>query len=139
MATLTRSTELPLSADRAWSIVGRPESMSEWHPAIASSATDGNTRVCVLPDGARIHEEIRAHDDTSRAYTYVIVESPLPVKDYASTLEVKPLDGGRSLVTWSCSYEPMAPAAEVESLIAGVYEAGLGALAQDPGAAARGG
>ena len=128
MATLTRTTELPYSADRAWSIVGRPDSISEWHPAIASSDTDGNTRVCVLGDGARIQEEIRAHDDAARSYTYVITNSPLPVKDYASTIEVKALGDGRSVVSWSCSYEPLAPAGDVEALIGGVYEAGLGAL-----------
>jgi hypothetical protein len=97
--------------------------MSQWHPAIQSSETQGSSRVCVLPDGTRIQEEIRAHDDAARSYTYVITESPLPVKDYAATLKVVELDGGRSRLEWSCSYEPLAPAEEVEAMITGVYDA----------------
>jgi hypothetical protein len=130
MTTILRTTDLPVSADRAWAVVGKPESMSQWHPAIQSSQVQGTARTCVLPDGAQIHEEIRAHDDGARSYTYVITQSPLPVKDYASTIKVVSLDSGGSRLEWSCSYEPLAPAQEVESMIAGVYDAGLDALVQ---------
>lgn len=127
MHTLTRSTQVSVPAATAWGLVGEPGSIASWHPAIASSAMDGQNRECVLADGARIQEAIRERDDDKRRYTYVITGGPLPVKDYASTISVEALADNRCTITWAVSYEPLAPAEEVEALLAGVYEAGLSA------------
>ena len=89
-------------------------------------------RTCVLADGATINEEITSHDDAARRYTYRITGGPLPVENYVCTLSVAESASG-SAVTWESDFDvaPGAPAAEVEGMIRGVYEAGLGALATE--------
>ena len=128
MSQILRTRDLPVSADRAWALVGQPASMSQWHPAITESPVDGNKRACTLADGACIQEEIRAHDDAARSYTYVITGGPLPVKDYASALKVESTGPQSCRLEWSANFEALAPAAEVEAMVGGVYDAGLDAV-----------
>lgn len=130
MSQVLRSRQLPVSADRAWALIGQPSSISQWHPAITESPVEGSKRSCTLADGARIEEEIREHDDQKRSYTYVITGGPLPVKDYASTLQVKAVGEEACLVEWAASFEALAPANEVEAMVGGVYDAGLDAVAR---------
>lgn len=133
MSTIHRTTDLPVSPARAWALVGRPESICEWHPAIDRSDVDGTTRTCVLGNGARLTEEIRHHDDAAHSYTYVITDGPLPVKDYASTVRIVGLGDDRCRMEWSCSYVPLAPEDEVAAMITGVYDVGLQAVAASLG------
>jgi uncharacterized protein YndB with AHSA1/START domain len=130
MSQILRSRELPVPAARAWALVGQPASISDWHPAISESPVAGNKRECTLADGARIEEEIRAHDDAARSYTYVITGGPLPVKDYAATIKVEATGAESCRVEWSANFEPLAPAAEVEAMVGGVYDAGLDAVVE---------
>ena len=66
MSQVLRSRDLPVSAAQAWTLIGQPGSISDWHPAITESPIDGNKRECLLADGARIQEEIREHSDEGR-------------------------------------------------------------------------
>jgi uncharacterized protein YndB with AHSA1/START domain len=118
------------SAEKTWSLVGDPGKLAVWHPAIAQSpcSPDGKSRVCTLADGGEVSEEILHVDAARRSYTYRIVQSPLPLEGYVSTLSVEPADGG-CRVTWTSEFEPAGiPAGELEGMIRGLYEAGLGAL-----------
>jgi hypothetical protein len=130
MSQVLRSRNLPVSADRAWALIGQPGSISQWHPAITQSPVEGSKRSCTLADGAQIEEEIREHDDQKRSYTYVITGGPLPVKDYASTLKVEAVGVDNCRIEWAASFEALAPADEVEAMVGGVYDAGLDAVAQ---------
>ena len=134
MSKVTFTQQFAASPETLWQHVGQPENLATWHPAIESSqvSSDGRSRTCVLADGATINEEITAHDDADRRYTYRITGGPLPVENYVSTLSVAESDSGSS-VTWEGDFDvaPGAPAAEVEEMIRGVYAAGLGALAAE--------
>ena len=46
-------------------------------------------RVLTTKDGGKFTEELVAFDAASRSYQYQILESPVPVTDYVSTIEVK--------------------------------------------------
>ncbi|MDW3218622.1 MAG: SRPBCC family protein [Acidimicrobiales bacterium] len=128
MHTVTVSSHVPASPDTVWSMIGDPASISSWHPAIAESPVDGDMRKCTLADGAEIHERIEQVDEASRAFTYTITESPLPLSDYRSTIQVD-AEGSGSVVEWTASFEPVgAPIEDVAELLKGVYSAGLGAL-----------
>src|SRR5262249_37860152 len=68
-------------------------SIKDWHPTIADckESTEGSDtfRVLTLKDnGGSIKEKLTGTDDTS--YSYEIVESPLPVKNYSAKLWVEP-------------------------------------------------
>jgi hypothetical protein len=101
---------------------------------MAQSPMDGDKRTITLADGVVINEQVIRHSDDDMAYTYRIVESPLPLRDYESTISVE-IDPDGARLTWSAEFTPAgAPAADVEAMVRGLYEAGLqgvaGVLAQ---------
>jgi hypothetical protein len=61
--------------------------------------------VLTLQDGGKIRETLLAHDDKGKNLKYNIVESPLPVSDYVSTIHVKPGKNGGSRVEWSSIFK----------------------------------
>ena len=128
MHSVTVSTHLHATPDEVWSKIGDPGAISAWHPAIAASPLDGEHRMCTLADGAQIAEQIDEVDDDNRSYTYRIIESPLPLEDYISTIQVLPADGGASLV-WTSSFEVSdGPPEDMVAVIQSVYDAGISAL-----------
>jgi hypothetical protein len=128
MQSLTVISHINATPDSVWNIIGDPGGISAWHPAIASSSLDGDARLCVLGNGAEIHEKVIAMDAGARSYTYTITESPLPLTGYKSTIQVSE-EGTGAVVEWTADFEPAgAPAEEVVGLIKGVYAAGLAAL-----------
>jgi hypothetical protein len=114
---------------KLWALVGAPAKFAAWHPAVALSPVQGDQRLCTLADGAVIKEQITRHSDADRSYTYRITESPLPMRGYVSTISVQP-DGEGARLRWESQFEAVgAPAAEVETMIRGLYEAGLKSVA----------
>lgn len=140
--TLTVSKEAVLAMTPAdlWKKVGDFNGLNTWHPAIAKSeVVKGNNnevgahRKLTLGDGAVIVEELAARDDSGMTLTYTIVESPLPVTDYRSTMTVTAEgDGKSSKLTWASTFKPAAGAepAKTQEMIGGIYQAGLDALAK---------
>ncbi|PCI30084.1 MxaD protein [Candidatus Wolfebacteria bacterium] len=108
-----------------WDKIGDPGKINEWHPVIPKCETDGDNRTCTLSDGAVIKEQIISHDDEKMIYTYKILESPLPIRNYESSVSVTP-EGDGAKVTWASQFEVVdAPADEIEGAIRGIYVAGL--------------
>ena len=131
MSKVRVSHVYPTEAGTLWEVVGAPDAFASWHPAVAASpcSDGGRTRRCQLRDGAEIVEEITRHSDTDRSYTYRIMQSPLPVSNYVSTIAVTPEAGGARVV-WEAEFDAVgAPPAEIETMIRGLYEAGLASLA----------
>lgn len=133
MSEVKRSLVLEVPASEVWQLIGGFGDIPEWHPAAESCTLHdqaGETRrVISLVGGGTITERLVAHDDAAMSCTYAIVESPLPVSDYRSTLSVVPSGNGCE-VSWSGRFEPAgAPADKAERVVAGIYDAGLAALA----------
>ena len=128
MHTVTVSTHLSATPEQVWSKIGDPGAISAWHPAIAASTMDDTLRACTLANGAEIAEQIDEVDDANRSYSYRILESPLPLEEYRSTITVVDADDG-SVVEWTSSFEvPEGPAEDVIAMVKGVYDAGMAAL-----------
>jgi len=129
MATVSRSITLNASVDEVWGVIGNFQGLADWHPAAASVSKeeiDGTEhRRIHLEGGGEILE--RLHDAGGGTYTYTIVESPLPVTSYLSMLSAADQDG-KTVVTWGSTFEPTADGAE--DVVAGIYEAGFGALTE---------
>lgn len=71
--------------------------LSKFVPAIANSAMEGSglgtVRTLALREGGPpIVEKLESLDEQSRTLSYSIIESPLPLADYVSTMEVRELD-----------------------------------------------
>ena len=128
MHTVTVLSHLSASPDDVWSKIGDPGTISAWHPAIAESSLNGKERKCTLGNGAKIDEAVDDIDNANRSYTYRIVESPLPVADYKSTIKVVESAGGCA-VEWTSSFDVTSgPAEDTVNMIKDVYAAGLSAL-----------
>lgn len=125
---VTESVSVAADADAAWELVGDPSALAEWHPAVGSSEVENDLRHVILGDGGRIEERIT--EQSGRSYSYEFIESPLPVGDYSSRLSVEPSDQGAT-ISWSSTFEAQGVSEpEAEKVIAGIYRAGLDAVAQ---------
>ena len=130
--SVERETTVNASPDTAWKLVGNFNGWDVWHPAIVASTMKGTgtkagaTRSLTLGNGAKINEKLTAYSSTKRSYSYVIIDSPLPVKNYLSTLSLSPADEGKTLVKWTVSFDANGTSDdEARKLIGGIYDAGL--------------
>jgi Polyketide cyclase / dehydrase and lipid transport len=128
--TVKKRTEAPGLPPEIWAIAGEFCAIKDWHPAIAeceeTKEGDVTFRTLTLKDGgAKIKEKLTAKDDLS--YTYEIVESPLPVKNYTSKLWLEVDDEpDRSVIYWQSDFDANgASDEEAEKTIKGILSAGV--------------
>jgi hypothetical protein len=132
MSEVRRSAALAASAAEVWSLIGGFNDVPDWHPGAAGSRLEevgGETRrVIALKGGGTLVERLVAHDADAMSCTYAIVDGPLPVTGYQSTLSVRPAGSGCE-VHWSGTFEPAGVAEDkAKEIVASIYDAGLGAL-----------
>jgi hypothetical protein len=98
---------------------------------IAGCTTEGEgvgaVRTITLNGGGEIVERLESCDEQSRTFSYAIInDSPLPVKNYLSTVRISDGGAGSTTVEWSSTFEAAgAPEADVIKLIEGVYQGGI--------------
>ena len=136
--SVTERVELSTAPAKTWDTIKDFKGWQAWHPAFAGTVitkgegnAKGSVRELTTKDGAKFIEELEMHDAASRTYQYRIIESPLPITGYVSTLQVKPGHNGGSTVVWSSHFGVKSGASddEMKKTIAGVYRAGLDNLA----------
>lgn len=138
MARIYESAVIPAPVDQVWEVVGDYGAIGAWHPAVRRSelkdgpggAEVGAIRECELETGARLLERQTARFEDEYAYTYIVTDSPLPMKNYKATIRLRPVtDKDETFAEWHCSYDP-DPGAEEElwAAISGVYRAGFASL-----------
>ena len=127
---VSREAVLKANPETVWKMIGNFNHLDVWHPVVVDSKLTGSgeTRVLTLGNGANITEKLLAHSDDKMSYTYAIMESPLPVKEYVSTISVDRTNEG-SIVKWTSTFNASDVTDEKAiEVISGIYEAGLGAL-----------
>jgi len=135
-----QSIEVAANPARVWSAIGDFKGLPGWHPAVAQTDIangEGNRRGAVRTvttrDGAKIVEELLAYDGPRHSMQYRIIDSPLPVADYVSTLSVERAGNG-SRVVWKSTFKRAANAgadvddAKARNIVAGIYLAGFDGL-----------
>ncbi len=130
---VTKSVDIAAAPETVWKTIGGFCGIGDWHPVIEKCALSkkGNkdVRTLSLKGGGTIVEEEEARSDKKMDYTYTILEGPLPVTDYHSTIMVAKAGNG-SKVTWKGTFKAKgAPDDKAKEAIAGVYEAGLKGIA----------
>ncbi|MFW6157370.1 MAG: SRPBCC family protein [Balneolaceae bacterium] len=86
-------------------------------------------RILTLADGAEVSERLEALDDEHRQLSYSIIESPLPVDNYLSVMEVKPKYNNASEFVWSSRFEVAEEAAEeIKNNLQGLYAMAVSGL-----------
>ncbi len=126
---VTKTATVSAPPDKVWKTIGEFCGIGDWHPVVEKcvlSDKGGKThRTLSLKGGGTILEEQVSRDDKGMSYTYTILEGPLPVADYKSTIAVAK-EGSGSKVTWSGNFKAKgAPDDKAQEAIGGVYEAGL--------------
>ncbi len=131
---VTKTATVDAPPAKVWQTIGDFCGIGTWHPAVEkcepSSKGGKSIRTLSLKGGGTIVEEQLARDDKKMDYSYTILESPLPVSDYKSTLTVAP-NGSGSKLTWTGAFKAKgAPDAKAEEVIGGIYEAGLKGISE---------
>jgi hypothetical protein len=103
-----KRTEVPGVSQTIWAFAGAFCAIKDWHPAVAdcqeTNEGDVTYRTLTLKDGGKIKEKLIDKADTS--YSYEIVESPLPVKNYKAKFWVQPDDEPeRTAVYWAAEFD----------------------------------
>jgi hypothetical protein len=130
---LSESVDVPVAGVKAWTAILDFCSIKDWHPVIAACEQfdqDGKTmRRLTTGDGGELLEELIEMDDPNMSMRYAIIESPLPIADYVSTIAVTEAGDGAT-ITWSSSFNAAGvPDEEALELMTGIYKAGLDELA----------
>jgi len=114
MVRVYTSSVIDASADTVWARVRDFNAMPQWHPNIADSRIEndepsdriGCIRHFHTRDGGMIRERLLALSDYDYACTYSILESPMGVDNYISTLKLTPItDGARTFAEWSAEFD----------------------------------
>ena len=125
--------KLKASAEDVWSVIGEFGDLDRWHPAAVACTAEqqGDTliRTITVPGGASLVEKLELLHSKQFTMTYSIVEGPLPVASYKSTLKLVPGDEDSCTVDWSGEFDASGVDNETaEEVIRGIYTAGLDAL-----------
>lgn len=128
-ASVSKKMEIAAAPDKVWAAIGSFCDIGSWLPIVAKcemTEADGKkVRTLTTGDGGVLVETLERWDDAGMSYTYRIQSSPLPIKDYISTIKVSG-KGKVSTVEWSSRFEPKgAPEADVVKTISGIYQAGF--------------
>lgn len=132
------SVDVDAPAAKAYAVVSKWNALESWCPAfvkteiVSGGTAVGSVRAITLKDGPTFTEELLASGDSS--YRYKIIESPLPIVEYDSTVRVVPLGATKSSIIWLSSYKRRAkdnPTKESDdaammNLVGGLYKACLG-------------
>jgi len=114
MPKLSRSAVIDSDLETVWSTVRDFNALPKWHPLIADSRIEDDAPAdavgCIrnfhLKDGANIRERLLALSDVEHTFTYSILESPMPVRNYVATMRLLPVsDGDRTFAEWTAEFE----------------------------------
>jgi hypothetical protein len=133
MSSARATVDLNVPSDELWQLIGGFGSLPDWIPDISQIrlADGGRIRYLHVPNGQTFVEKLERYDLAARSYSYSILESPIPVSDYLSTITVTSTNRGKgSHVEWSGSFTPQGISEEqARQIFEGIYSAGLKALA----------
>lgn len=139
MVKISRSTVIDAPIGDVWDVLRDFNGHDRWHPAVAASRIEerrgsdqvGCVRDFLLKSGGALREQLLALSDEERAFTYCILDAPVPLAGYVSTVRLKRVtDGDRTFWHWQSEFEPPADQeAELTRLVGEeIYEAGFHAV-----------
>lgn len=136
--SVIRSSVIDAPIDRVWAVLRDFSGYERWHPAVSRSRMEndvggdvvGGVRQFIL-NGVEMREQLLRLSDREQTLTSCILDSPLPLLDYVSTIRLKPVtDENRTFWDWRLRFRaPDDRAAELEDLVGRqVCEAGFTGL-----------
>jgi len=116
MAYAYASTVIEVLAEDVWNVVRDFNGLGTWNAKFIPTceiedgkAGDqvGAVRSFTLANGAQLREQLLAHSDRDRFYTYNFLKHPFEgVENYVSTIHVLPVtDTNQTFVEWSVTFD----------------------------------
>lgn len=133
------SALLDAPLEKVWNLVRDFNNIGRWHPDVIESRLEsgsgqeaGAERSVRLRNGMSIRERLLAISPEAHSYKYSVIESPLPMRDHESTVQLTPINDSRTRVTWTARFQVMEGNAKAfgEGVKAGVLDAGIEGLRQ---------
>lgn len=129
MTTVTVTDTFDHPADKVWPVVsdfaGIHQYMRGLEPAEVRGSGLGQDRVLAMPGGSVV-ERLTWFDPAALAYSYTIIEGPLPFDRYVATVKLT-ADGERTHIEWQGNFVPAGGATEEEAskVVNGIYTGGI--------------
>ncbi|MBI4671726.1 MAG: SRPBCC family protein [Chloroflexi bacterium] len=132
MPRFQHTQKVNATPEQVWLILGDLSKVDQWIPGITSVRVQGKReRICTFANGAVQHEEISDYSDDTRAYSYHIEGSPLPVKNNRGRFQVQ-VEGTGARIVWDSEFDALDPAQEAQlvEIWAGAAQGVLQSLVQ---------
>ncbi|MGR3501160.1 SRPBCC family protein [Pseudaestuariivita sp.] len=144
MPKVYRSTVLEAPIEAVWEQLRDFNGHDRWHPAIATSqierGRDSDMVGCVrrfkLQDGAELREQLLTLSDMETAYSYCLLDTPVPLLNYVSHVRLTPVtDADATFWEWESRFDtPKGREKELGTLVGeGIYQAGFDAIRAEMG------
>ena len=139
MPKVLRSTVMEAPCEAVWDVLRDFNGHDRWHPAVAESqgergrASDevGCVRAFRLGSGEELREKLLTLSDADMAFTYCLLETPIPLLNYVAHVRLLPVtDGDLTFWEWESRFDaPAGRGPELAALVGeGIYEAGFAAV-----------
>lgn len=139
MVKVQRSTILEAPLDAVWEVLRDFNGHDRWHPAVATSQIErgreadrvGCVRRFTLTDGAELREQLLTLSDMETAFSYCLLDTPVPLFNYVAHVRLIPVtDGDRTFWQWTSRFDtPKGREAEMADLVGDdIYQAGFAAI-----------
>ena len=139
MVHVVKSTVLDAPVEAVWDVLRDFNGHDVWHPAVADSEIErgqSSDRVgCVrrfhLQDGSELREMLLTLSDADLAFSYCLLETPVPLLNYVAHVRLAPVtDGDRTFWHWESRFDtPAGRESELREIVAeNIYQGGFDAI-----------
>ena len=130
MASVREVGELGAGVDEVWKLVGDFAGFVEAMgiPVESDGEGVGSTRTIAM-GGSDTIERLEKLDNDTKTVQYSLLQGPLPVENYLSTMQLSAIDSGRTRLEWSSEFDPAGMSeADAIKAIRGIYRGGIAGL-----------
>lgn len=139
MVRVVKSTVLGAPVEAVWDVLRDFNGHDVWHPAVADSRIDrgqpsdrvGCVRRFHLTDGSELREQLLALSDVDMAFSYCLLETPVPLLNYVAHVRLAPVtDGDATFWHWESRFDtPKGREAELGRMVSeNIYQGGFDAI-----------
>ena len=147
MVKVIKSTILEASVEAVWDVLRDFNGHDQWHPAVADSEIErgqpsdrvGCVRRFRLADGSELREQLLTMSDIDMAYSYCLLDTPIPLLNYVAHVRLAPVtDGDWTFWHWESRFDtPAGRQRELGDMVAeNIYQGGFDAIRKHMGLAA---